>query len=192
MQRRDEEIPIEFELREDLDRLIARSSQDCIKLMDVDARLLYINPAGQALLAIADITAVLGRCWLDFWEGADRAAARLAVEKAKHGNEGSFQGYFATLAGEPKWWDVRVTPMWDRQGSIRYVLSISRDITELHRAIEDLERTRAVLLDKVRELEDFEKVVIGRELKMMALEKEIEDLRAEPAERRRPDRILPH
>ena len=62
MQYPNEDTPLELDLTEDLDRLIARSSRDCIKLLDLDARLLYVNRAGQALLEIADITTVLGRC----------------------------------------------------------------------------------------------------------------------------------
>ena len=47
------------------------------------------------------------------------------------------------------------------------------------RLIVELQRTQDQLLEKVRELEEFHEIVIGRELKMITLEKEIEGVRAE-------------
>jgi GAF domain-containing protein len=48
---------------------------------------------------------------------------------------------------------------------------------ELRQALRDLEESRAQLLEKNAELEDFEKAVVGRELKLIELEKEIETLK---------------
>lgn len=49
---------------------------------------------------------------------------------------------------------------------------------ELRRTLRDLEESRARLLEKNAELEDFEEAVIGRELKLIELEKEIEKIKA--------------
>jgi hypothetical protein len=43
--------------------------------------------------------------------------------------------------------------------------------------VSDLERSKTELQEKILDLEKFEEVVVGRELKMIALEKELEDLR---------------
>jgi hypothetical protein len=45
--------------------------------------------------------------------------------------------------------------------------------------VRDLEESKAELQEKILDLEKFEEVVVGRELKMIALEKELETLRAE-------------
>jgi C4-dicarboxylate-specific signal transduction histidine kinase len=42
---------------------------------------------------------------------------------------------------------------------------------------QELARANAELLDKVRELEEFEEAVVGRELKMIAMEKALNELR---------------
>ena len=47
------------------------------------------------------------------------------------------------------------------------------------RVVHDLEKSKAELQEKILDLEKFEEVVVGRELKMIALEKELEDLRRE-------------
>ena len=53
--------------------------------------------------------------------------------------------------------------------------------------VSDLEKSRTELQEKVLELEKFEEVVVGRELKMIALEKELDQLRAD-VERLRTER----
>jgi hypothetical protein len=42
-----------------------------------------------------------------------------------------------------------------------------------------LQESKAELQEKILDLEKFEEVVVGRELKMIALEKEIENLKRE-------------
>ncbi len=47
------------------------------------------------------------------------------------------------------------------------------------KVVRDLQVSKAELQEKILDLEKFEEVVVGRELKMIALEKEIEKLRGE-------------
>jgi ribosomal protein L29 len=47
------------------------------------------------------------------------------------------------------------------------------------RVVRDLQESKAELQEKILDLEKFEEVVVGRELKMIALEKELEKLRSE-------------
>jgi uncharacterized protein YlxW (UPF0749 family) len=47
------------------------------------------------------------------------------------------------------------------------------------KAVRDLQESKAELQEKILDLEKFEEVVVGRELKMIALEKELETLRQE-------------
>jgi hypothetical protein len=43
--------------------------------------------------------------------------------------------------------------------------------------VRDLEQSKTELQEKILDLETFEEVMVGRELKMIALEKELESLR---------------
>jgi hypothetical protein len=45
------------------------------------------------------------------------------------------------------------------------------------KVVRDLEQSKIELQEKILDLEKFEEVVVGRELKMIALEKEIDALR---------------
>jgi len=49
---------------------------------------------------------------------------------------------------------------------------------EYEQVVRDLERSKSELQEKILDLEKFEEVVVGRELKMIALEKELERLQS--------------
>jgi PAS domain S-box-containing protein len=111
-------------------RLIA-CSRDCIKILDLEGRLLFMNEGGMQVLEICDIGPLLNHCWTDFWEGADRESAKAAVQAAKDGGIGRFIGYFETRASrQPRWWDVVVSPIFDASGKPERLLALSRDVTE--------------------------------------------------------------
>jgi formate hydrogenlyase transcriptional activator len=110
-------------------RLIA-CSRDCIKVLDLEGRLVFMNEGGMQSLEICDLAPVLGNSWIDFWEGADREAARTAVEEANRGQIGRFTGYFETrITRQPRWWDVVVSAILDSQGRPERILALSRDVT---------------------------------------------------------------
>lgn len=119
---------------EAFNRQILESSEDCIKVLDLKGLLLYMSSRGQSLIGINNITPFLGYAWVKFWQEAERPAAQEALNCAKSGGVGTFQGYCPTLAGEPKWWDVRLTPMRDADGNVERLLCISRDVTERKQA----------------------------------------------------------
>src|SRR5262249_46861494 len=49
------------------DRLLA-CSRDCIKVLDLEGRLVYMNEGGRQSLEICDLAPVLNNFWIDFWE----------------------------------------------------------------------------------------------------------------------------
>jgi formate hydrogenlyase transcriptional activator len=112
-------------------RLLA-CSRDCIKVLDLEGRLVYMNEGGMQVLEICDVGPFLNGSWIDFWEGADREAARNAVETAREGGTGRFVGYFETrINRHPRWWDVVVSPIRDANGKPECLLALSRDVTEI-------------------------------------------------------------
>jgi PAS domain S-box-containing protein len=66
----------------------------------------------------------------------------------------------------------------DAGGLVVGAVAAARDVTAQKRAERELARQRARELEKLAELERFQKLTVGRELRMIELKKEIEDLRA--------------
>src|ERR1043166_5329481 len=94
-------------------RLI-EGSPDCIKVLDLEGRLLSMNAGGMKVLEICDLTPFIGSLWIDFWRGADREAAQVAVKTARDGAIGRFVGFFPnTQSRTPMWFDVAVSPILD-------------------------------------------------------------------------------
>ncbi len=112
-------------------RLLA-CSRDCIKVLDLEGRLLYMNEGGMQVLEICDVGPFLNHSWIDFWEGEDRDSAREAVRAAREGSTGRFVGYFEPrISRQPRWWDVVVSPIRDANGNPERLLALSRDVTDL-------------------------------------------------------------
>jgi PAS domain S-box-containing protein len=66
----------------------------------------------------------------------------------------------------------------DAGGHVLGVFAAARDVTAQKRAERELAQQRARELDRLSDLERFQKLTVGRELRMIELKKEIEDLRA--------------
>ena len=66
----------------------------------------------------------------------------------------------------------------DAAGRVLGVAAAARDVTAQKRAEREVAKQRVRELDRLAELERFQKLTVGRELRMIELKKEIEDLRA--------------
>jgi len=115
---------------EEFRKQVLESSRDCIKVLDLDAQILYINAGGQCLLEIDDLTPYLNTNWVNFWQDESRQKVEAAIAVAKSKETSRFQGFCLTAKGTPKWWDVIVTPMLDQEGQVNQILATSRDITD--------------------------------------------------------------
>ena len=74
---------------------------------------------------------------------------------------------------------LNASALRDPTGTVIGAIGILRDMRAYEKVVRDLEESKAELQDKILDLEKFEEVVVGRELKMIALEKEVEKLQHE-------------
>ena len=74
---------------------------------------------------------------------------------------------------------LNASALRDPDGKVIGAIGILRDMREYEEVVRDLEQSKSELQEKILDLEKFEEVVVGRELKMIALEKELESLRKE-------------
>jgi len=81
---------------------------------------------------------------------------------------------------------LNASALRDPEGNVIGAIGILRDMRAYEQVVRDLEQSKIELQEKILDLEKFEEVVVGRELKMIALEKELESLRQEVATLRPP------
>jgi len=116
---------------EEFQRRLLAGSQDCIEMLDMEGRLLWMNEGGAQALEICDFGKIVNSSWIELWEGDDAKAAQGAVESARMGSSSRFTGYLATRATKrPRRWDVVVSPIWNAEGKTERLLAVSRDVTE--------------------------------------------------------------
>lgn len=133
---------------------IIDANGDCIKILDLDARLLSMNQGGQVVLEIDDVQQCQNVLLTTLWEGEDRAQLETALDAARAGQTRTFTGTARTFKGTPKWWTMTVSPLRDDDGHITHLLSTSRDITaqvtaeQARQAAHDQLEQQAHLLDQ--------------------------------------------
>src|SRR5216117_2030301 len=72
---------------------------------------------------------------------------------------------------------LNASALRDADGKLIGAIGILRDMRAYEQVVRDLEQSKTELQEKILDLEKFEEVVVGRELKMIALERELENLR---------------
>lgn len=105
------------------------ASPDCVKLVDGRGGILYVNPAGCALLEIEAASSIVGHSWADLWPESSRPNIERAVANAMRGETVRFSDACPTAKGAEKWWYVVVNPVRGEDGLIEHLLCVSRDIT---------------------------------------------------------------
>ena len=107
-----------------------QSSRDCIKVLSLEGRIRYMNPAGLVSRQLNAEMDVVGRHWWDLWPEESHPIVQEATAKGAQGETTDFRGFCPTARGRPKWWDVRVAPIRDPDGAVAGVLVVSKDVTD--------------------------------------------------------------
>lgn len=117
-------------------RSVLESSPDCIKVIDKNGRIEFMNDKGMSLLEINDITEVKNKFWWELWDQDDIPMIKKAVSKALDQEKTHFQASALTAKGNLKWWDVIVLPLHINEANNKAVklLTVSRDITDYKNA----------------------------------------------------------
>ncbi|PSJ36334.1 PAS domain-containing protein [Allosphingosinicella deserti] len=125
-------------------------SVDCVKLLNPDGTVQWMNRNGLCAMEIDDFDTVRGQHWQDLWPEEARDLLARALSSAKAGQASHFKASCPTAKGTPRWWDVTVSPVQDVTGREAGYLAISRDITDAEAAREALEIAAAELRHRLK------------------------------------------
>ncbi|MDB5683295.1 MAG: gmr 4 [Sphingomonas bacterium] len=109
---------------------ITQASADCITLLDLDGRATFMNDHALAALNADCFAPLAGADWANCWPAEMRPSLKAAIDEARNGRVGRFNGCNTFAADVQTWWDVAITPVQGDSGSPTALLAISRDVSE--------------------------------------------------------------
>jgi PAS domain S-box-containing protein len=158
---------------------LIKNAPDPVFVSDLEGKILQANDAASELLGFRPAELVeqsLSRFISPEEAREFTAALREVVERGVTRNARLNP---RSASGEVIPTTLNASALRDQDWNVIGAIGILRDMREYLKVVRDLEESKAELQDKILDLEKFEEVVVGRELKMIALEKEAEKLRTE-------------
>src|SRR5436190_4592 len=158
---------------------LIKNAPDPVFISDLEGKILQANDAVSQLLGFRQ-DEVLEQSLSRFISPQETreftAALREVVERGVTRNA-RLNPRSASGEGIPT--TLNASALRDPDGKAIGAIGILRDMREYEQVVRDLEKSKTELQEKILDLEKFEEVVVGRELKMIALEKELDGLRKE-------------
>jgi PAS domain S-box-containing protein len=158
---------------------LIKNAPDPVFVSDLEGKILQANDAVYELLGFRP-DEVLEQSLSRFISAEETreflAALREVIERGVTRNAGLNP---RSASGEVIPTTLNASALRDTDGKVIGAIGILRDMRAYEKVVRDLQESKAELQEKILDLEKFEEVVVGRELKMIALEKEIENLKRE-------------
>src|ERR671934_100623 len=159
--------------------IIIAAAPDPVFVADLEGKILQANDAASELLGFQPAE-LLEQSLSRFISPAEAreftAALREVVERGVTRNARLNP---RSASGEVIPTTLNASALRDPDGKVIGAIGILRDMRAYEQVVRDLEKSKSELQEKILDLEKFEEVVVGRELKMIALEKELEKLQKE-------------
>jgi PAS domain S-box-containing protein len=167
--------------RKNTEELLARSAEewnktfnaasDAICLLGKDNKMLRSNKAMNELIGKDNLLKKKLFCW-QLMHNSNAPFVDCPIEKMKK----SLKKEVSLFTIDEKTFEVTVDPIFNKDGLLDGAVHIMRDITKRIKSEENLRKNQEELLRKINELERFNNITIGRELKMIELKTQINEL----------------
>ncbi|MBC7536169.1 MAG: PAS domain S-box protein [Ferruginibacter sp.] len=132
---------------ETFNRSVLENSPDCVKIINNEGNVQFMNTNGMCIMEIDDFGLVKNKPWTQLWGEQNKEKVLEVIEKAMKGQIAHFQAFCPTTKGTPKWWDVILSPVTETGSNVvNTIISVSRDITE-SRSAQSLSDYRKALLE---------------------------------------------
>ena len=160
-------------------RGVLDASPDCIKIVELDGSLSFMNANGICAMEIDRFDLVAGADWGSLWPEENQDLVYAAVRAAGRGETTRFEAYCPTAKGSARWWDVSVAPVPGVDGRPARIISISRDVTdrverrlEIERHERELER---LTMAQAATLEEKEALLREKDLLMREVDHRVKN-----------------
>jgi PAS domain S-box-containing protein len=158
---------------------LIKNAPDPVFVSDLEGKILQANDAVYELLGFRP-DEVLEQSLSRFISAEETREFLAALrEVIEHGVTRNARLNPRSASGEIIPTTLNASALRDAEGKVIGAIGILRDMRAYEQVVRDLQESKAELQEKILDLEKFEEVVVGRELKMIALEKEIESLKKE-------------
>ena len=169
------QVILKQQLKESEERYmdIVENSSDMIYSVDTNGSIVFTNRQGYKIAGYLKKEELIGRHIKDIYDSETWDEIEKGFEKIKQ--EGAlFIDNVKIIKKDGKRLDAEthLLAIYDSKGDLAGVRLIVRDVTEKKRLNEELKQ-------KIKELEEFYNMAVGRELKMIELKDEIETLKKE-------------
>ncbi len=158
---------------------LIKNAPDPVFVSDLEGKILQANDAVYELLGFRP-DEVLEQSLSRFISPEETreflAALREVIERGVTRNAGLNP---RSASGEVIPTTLNASALRDTEGKVIGAIGILRDMRAYEKVVRDLQESKAELQEKILDLEKFEEVVVGRELKMITLEREIENFKRE-------------
>jgi PAS domain S-box-containing protein len=136
-------------------RTLLDAIPDPIVVKDREARYVLLNLANARALRVPDRAQAVGKTDAEYWP-AEQAELQAADDRAVMASGRAVINREEFISNQaPGWYLTNKIPLRDERGSITGLISISRDITDRRRMLEELEREHALLRTLIDTLPDF-------------------------------------
>ena len=152
-------------------KVLTDASPDCIKLFNLENKVIYMNPGGLEEHGFKSLEDAIGFDWTESVIPEQRELIRQKIkESVQEKKTVSLDVKHLPQYANREWCSLIISPVFDDAGNVKYFVGISRDVS-------GRKQTEDRLKKYAEDLEGLNRMMIDRELKMVELKKENQELK---------------
>ena len=135
-------------------KTIIETEPECVKIVDAEGNLIFMNRAGLDMIEAESLEQVKGQCVCPLVDSEYRDEFMKLTRDVCSGASGTFTFEMTGLKGRRLWLETRAVPFRNEKDEITALLGITRDITEKKKAEEAIAAEKERLAVTLRSIGD--------------------------------------